>query len=84
MACSSGDMNSGSNAGASVVTLSVASCPSERPLEASISRISTSEVSPKFLLESSSCSVVRAQIAQRVDAHLLQAVAAADGKARSR
>ncbi len=43
-----------------------------------MSRISTSDVSPKFLLASSSCSLRPRQVAERHDAHLLQAIAAAD------
>ena len=43
-----------------------------------MSRISTSDVSPKFLLASRSCSVQRARSPSVRDAHLLQAIAAAN------
>ena len=45
-----------------------------------MSLISTRLVSPKFLLASSSCLAAAAEVAQRADAHLLQAIAAAHGE----
>ena len=72
-------MNSGSKVGSGSAFV-VANWPSVSPFEASMSRISTSDVSPKFLLASRSCSVQRARSPSVMNAHLLQAIAAANRK----